>query len=137
MELMLGTNISGTDSDSDGLPDYYESHIPIYNGGYMMTNTTLRDTDGDSLADGEEILISRQYIPMTNNVRVTAIMRSDPRDENSDGDGIIDCKDKVPLRVNERLELSGNYISVLNNNSLSYGGAQEWFDSNTTIKNEV
>ena len=76
MELMLGTNINGTDSDSDGLPDYYESHIPIYNGGYMITNTTLRDTDGDSLADGEEILISRQYIPMTSNVRVSAIMRS-------------------------------------------------------------
>ena len=44
-------------SDSDGLPDYYESNVPLYNGNRIVTSTYLQDTDGDTLKDGEEIII--------------------------------------------------------------------------------
>ena len=62
-----------------------------------MTSTEIQDTDGDTLKDGEEIIIRKEYIPLTNQVRVRAIMLSDPRDEDTDHDGIEDHDDTDPL----------------------------------------
>lgn len=52
------------------VPDYYESNIPIYNGNCIVSSPNIQDTDGDTLKDGEEIIIRKEYIPLTNNVRV-------------------------------------------------------------------
>ena len=82
------------DSDTDGLPDYYESNIPIYNGNCIVTSPNIQDTDGDTLKDGDEIIIRKEHIPLTNNVRVYAKMLSDPREPDTDGDGYIDGADE-------------------------------------------
>lgn len=49
-EIELGTNLVHSDSDADGLNDYDETNL--YN-----TDPVKADTDGDSLIDGDEILL--------------------------------------------------------------------------------
>lgn len=49
-ELALGTDLSKTDSDGDGLKDGEEC-------SQYRTDPTLYDTDGDGLCDGDEILL--------------------------------------------------------------------------------
>ena len=59
-----------------------------------MTSPNIQDTDGDTLKDGDEIIIRKEHIPLTNNVRVYAKMLSDPREPDTDGDGYIDGADE-------------------------------------------
>ena len=47
MELVLGTNINGTDSDSDGLPDGFEVLT-------LGTDPTLADSDSNNVSDAAE-----------------------------------------------------------------------------------
>ncbi|MBE5878018.1 MAG: VWA domain-containing protein, partial [Lachnospiraceae bacterium] len=49
-EILLGTSVNKTDSDRDGLSDYEE--VSNYD-----TDATNYDTDGDTLSDGDEILL--------------------------------------------------------------------------------
>ena len=65
-EKELGTYFFAEDSDFDGLPDGDE--VNTYG-----TDPTLDDTDGDTLHDGEEILLGKN-----------------PLNQDSDGDGIPD-----------------------------------------------
>ena len=131
------------DSDSDGLPDYYESNIPIYNGNCIVTSPNIQDTDGDTLKDGEEIIIYKEYIPIKNKVLVRAMMLSDPRTRDTDGDGISDTIDARPLKNDIlRIGLANDYVSIYghpgvprflediyyNQYTPSYGGCQNWFN---------
>ena len=123
------------DNDGDGLPDYYESNIPIYNGNCIVTSTDIQDTDGDGLKDGDEIIIRKEHIPLTNNVRVYAKMLSDPRSIDSDGDGVSDAMDARPLKNDIKvMDLQHQYTSIYNDGA-SYGGDQKWFKGNEVNQN--
>ncbi len=62
---------SGTDSDSDGLSDWYEENI-------THTDVLLADTDGDTISDGDEWN------------RIYAGVRTNPLLPDTDGDGYAD-----------------------------------------------
>ena len=108
-----------------------------------MTSTEIQDTDGDTLKDGEEIIIYKEYIPIKNKVLVRAMMLSDSRTRDTDGDGISDTIDARPLKNDIlRIGLANDYVSIYghpgvprflediyyNQYTPSYGGCQNWFN---------
>ena len=86
-----------TDSDTDGLLDYYEDNMVIFSGVQYYADKTKADTDGDGLIDGEEIktvvVLSVDGTKMT----VLGKVYSDPSLIDTDGDGINDKEDSKPL----------------------------------------
>lgn len=72
-----------TDSDSDGIPDYYEDSIIAFNGVKYTLDKNNPDTDGDGIADGEEVKLTYTYTEDKNQVLVTAWLNSDPLIPNS------------------------------------------------------
>lgn len=86
-----------TDSDGDGIPDYFEDHMTLFNGGRMKLDKYDPDTDGDGLYDGEEIELSFKYSADRKKVKVTGKMYSNPTEKDSDDDGLDDVTDYNPL----------------------------------------
>lgn len=102
-----------TDSDSDGIPDYYEDNMVIFNGVTLALDKNNPDTDGDGLLDGEEIEeLKYEYNEDRTQVIVTGKLKSNPASIDSDGDGLYDNeaqtafnkivapKDPEPLKYN-------------------------------------
>lgn len=83
-----------TDSNGDGIPDYYarliyEGRLKLSNGSAEFAGIDFDsspDIDGDGLLNGEELFIVQD--PRTNRVYMSMI--SDPTLRHSDGDGIDD-----------------------------------------------
>ena len=87
-----------TDTDHDGLSDYHESRIRLFNGVTIALNKDNPDCDDDGLLDGEEI------IQVTDKKgRVFFKMLSHPNRKDSDGDGILDADDEHPLEFDVRV----------------------------------
>ena len=91
-----------TDSNGDGIPDFYaqliyEGKLRLMNGSAELMGTDFRlnpDMDGDGLLNGQEIEI------VYANGRVFVRMLSHPLLPDSDFDGIPDAVDAMPLRPN-------------------------------------
>lgn len=88
---------SGTDTDLDGLSDWYEENI-------TGTNALLDDTDGDTISDGDEWL------------GLYAGVRTNPLQRDSDGDGYDDN-----LETNTQYWTSAQDTGTHPNNSDSDG----------------
>ncbi|MCL2048215.1 MAG: type II toxin-antitoxin system HicB family antitoxin [Defluviitaleaceae bacterium] len=93
-----------TDTDGDGVPDVYEQMVAngelfLSSGelmpGYNLLDYTNADSDGDGLLDGEEIEI--RFMTVDDELRPYIFMHSTPTLADSDGDGIPDMYDFVPL----------------------------------------
>ena len=86
-----------TDTDKDGLLDYYEDNMIVFDGNKYEPDKTKADTDGDGLLDGEEIrtvvIISMDGEQMT----IIGKVYSDPTKVDSDNDGVNDKEDSAPL----------------------------------------
>ncbi len=79
-----------TDSDSDGIPDYYEDNMIIFNGARLALDKNNPDTDGDGIRDGEELELNYKYNEDRTKVIVTGKIKSDPTSIDTDGDGLYD-----------------------------------------------
>ena len=67
-----------TDSDSDGISDYYEDNMVAFNGVQLALDKLNPDTDGDGKLDGEEIVLTYQYSDDGKQVLVTGKYVSNP-----------------------------------------------------------
>lgn len=80
-----------TDSDGDGIADYYEENMVMFNGMTIKLDKNNPDSDGDGVFDGEEVAeLNYQYNDDKTQVIVTGRLLSNPLEEDSDGDGISD-----------------------------------------------
>jgi VWFA-related protein len=83
-----------TDSDGDGIFDYYEERVRAGNGVLLGIDKNNPDSDGDGILDGEEVAI--QVAP--GSMKVYAYLESNPGSADSDGDGYPDSEDPHPLK---------------------------------------
>lgn len=118
-----------TDSDSDGIPDYYEDHMCIFNGCRLPLDKNNPDTDGDGLLDGEEITLSYKYNEDQTKVQVTGVMKSNPTLIDSDGDGLYD---------NVAREAKGNRVAPKDPKALEYNGkTNAWETHVQSVENDA
>ena len=85
-----------TDTDGDGLLDYYEDNMVIFNGEAYASNKNNPDTDGDGLLDGEEIVTIVIFSQDGKQMSVIGKVISDPTKADTDGDGVNDKEDAFP-----------------------------------------
>lgn len=83
------------DSDNDGLSDYIEDHLTLFNGIKMKTDKNNPDTDGDGLKDGEEItdvkfVRESKTRKASSKAKTTNHAKSSPNSLDTDGDGLYD-----------------------------------------------
>lgn len=87
-----------TDSDDDGIPDYYEDNMIYFNGVKLVLDKNNPDSDGDGLKDGEEVELKYEYNEDRTQVKVTGkIIGGNPVNKDTDGDGWIDSDDEHPM----------------------------------------
>lgn len=67
-----------TDSDNDGVPDYYEDNMIIFSGVKLALDKNNPDTDGDGIKDGEEVVLKYEYNNDRTKVKVTGRIISNP-----------------------------------------------------------
>lgn len=98
-----------TDTDEDGIPDLFETYgMPVANGQVLFSDPEVKDTDGDGLEDGEEVIMHivddadevkaaynymYEYIPdifISENGGIYFTMVADPEDKDTDKDCITD-----------------------------------------------
>lgn len=80
-----------TDSDGDGIADYYEEHMVMFNGLTIELDKNNPDSDGDNIPDGEEVVeLNYQYNEDRTKVIVTGRFLSNPSEMDTDGDGLTD-----------------------------------------------
>lgn len=86
-----------TDSDSDGIPDYFEESVTLFSGVELHLDKNNPDTDGDGLLDGEELELKYEYRNNNSEVCVTARLHSNPLKPDTDDDGFSDLVDATPI----------------------------------------
>ncbi|MCD8232332.1 MAG: InlB B-repeat-containing protein [Clostridiales bacterium] len=115
----IGTRIDiETDSDGDGLPDYYEENMVLFNGCRCVTDKNKADTDGDDLADGEEIVLVYEYNEDNTQVIVKGRVYSDPTLKDSDYDGVVDSKEYLTKRLDPSFD--GSMLGYYDVNDAEY-----------------
>lgn len=107
-----GTDPASADTDGDGLSDLEELvgwTVNLYSGSYHVTsNPVVADTDGDGWDDFTERANS-----------------TDPQKQDSDGDGINDPDDSLPLRQQQRVTFTWTRIHVAGDCDLGSSGG-DW-----------
>lgn len=122
-----------TDSDGDGIADYYEDNMVMFNGVTITLDKYNPDTDGDGVPDGEEVAeLNYQYNSDRTKVIVTGKLLSNPIEKDSDYDGREDSKDAAPLDNDFSGTLKTNYATSKVTFKMDY----RWFFDDNTLYNE-
>lgn len=139
LQLAGNMQLDTTDADADGLYDIYEvGGIRIANGTVIYTDVKTADTDGDGLKDGEEIAQRTTYSLTIGGKPMSALyfkINSFPDIPDSDNDGYADDIDVHPLRKDVITYSLKNeeYVPVLHEGIVYYGGDQGWFRESPSI----
>ncbi|MDE7252729.1 MAG: cellulose binding domain-containing protein [Acetatifactor sp.] len=84
------------DTDGDGIPDFYEDNMVMFNGVKLQLDKRNPDTDGDGLPDGGEVVdLNYQYNSDKTQVIVTGKLLSNPLDMDTDRDGLPDGEEMI------------------------------------------
>lgn len=115
-----------TDSDGDGIADYYEENMVMFNGVTIKLDKDDPDSDDDYLLDGEEVVeLNYQYNADKTQVIVTGKLLSNPLLEDTDGDGLTDeveinfygtspvLRDTDEDKLNDKFEIDEWYDPLL------------------------
>ena len=109
-----------TDSDNDGIADYYEDNMVLFNNVKIKLDKNDPDTDDDGLMDGQEVVeLKYEYNDDKTKVRVTGRLLSSPINDDTDGDLDIDLIDPEPFDYQLNDLLCYN-ISKLNDLAMTY-----------------
>ncbi len=127
----IGKTIDLTvDSDGDTIPDYYEDNMIAFNGTRIPLDKQSADTDGDGVADNEEVSVSLVYSEDGTMVYVKGMLLSDPLLSDGDGDGTPDGEDAHPLDNTFIATMTTEYASRSN---LSFVMDYGWFGQDNTV----
>lgn len=95
-----------TDSDGDGITDYYEDNMVMFNGVTLELDKNNPDTDNDGVIDGKEVCeLKYEYNADKTKVIVTGKVISNPLEIDTDYDGRNDDIDIAPL--------SGKFVGTM------------------------
>lgn len=87
-----------TDSDGDGIPDYYEENLPMFNGTTLKMDKNSADSDGDTIPDNKELELKYIYNDDKTQVKVIGkLVLGHPALKDTDNDGIDDNEDEEPF----------------------------------------
>ncbi|MBR5601090.1 MAG: VWA domain-containing protein, partial [Clostridia bacterium] len=86
-----------TDTDGDGLSDYYEDNMVAFAGFTFEPDKNDSDSDDDGLLDGEEIRTVTILSVDGKQMTILGKVYSDPTNVDTDGDGVLDKQDRFPL----------------------------------------
>ena len=87
-----------TDSDDDGISDYYDEHLVTFTGVRLDLDKNNSDSDGDGLKDGKEVVMVQSPNEDGSMVMVTGkYIYGDPSTVDADRDGILDPDDSRPF----------------------------------------
>ncbi len=115
-----------TDSDGDGIPDYYEDNMVMFNGVSIKLDKYNPDSDGDHIPDGEEVVeLNYKYNTNKTQVVVTGRLISNPLNSDTDGDFDMDSIDPHPLDY-QLNDLLCNNIVKLNKLAVEYANAYNY-----------
>lgn len=122
-----------TDSDGDGIADYYEDNMVIFNGITIKLDKNNPDSDGDGLLDGEEVAeLNYQYNHDKTKVIVTGKLLSNPLESDSDYDGKPDSTDEAPLNNH----FTGILTTKFATSQVSFDMDYRWFFNENIIYNK-
>ncbi len=123
------------DTDNDGISDYYEEHMVMFNGESVPMDKNNPDSDGDGVLDGDEFEEFKiEYNADRTKIHVTGKFKSNPAAVDTDFDGITDDKDAKPIDNN----FSGTLKTDYANSNVEFKMDYRWFfNSNTSYQKEL
>ena len=115
-----------TDSDNDGIPDYYEDNMIIFSGVSLALDKNNPDTDGDGIIDGDELELKYEYNSDRTKVKVTGTLFADPTVAYSDEDAYDDYSEIYIYNTNpfeRNVIIDDSYLSLLTNDDFYYASS--------------
>lgn len=119
------------DTDSDGIPDYYEDNLVAFNGMPLNLDKNKADTDGDGIPDNREVRIQLVYSEDRSQVYVKGNLISLPTLEDSDFDGINDSMDSYAFDNT----FTGQLVTSYAKSSIDCKMDYRWFLGDNTAYN--
>ncbi len=113
------------DTDGDGLSDYHEKYLRLFNGVYLSTDPENSDTDGDGISDYDELEIVYGYSNRNSSYEQVIEyykMNSDPTKIDTDGDGLYDDIDPNPKAYDATGKTLANVAELSYTNLENYVG---------------
>ncbi len=125
------------DTDNDGISDYYEEHMVMFNGENVPMDKNNPDSDGDGVSDGDEFEEFKiEYNADRTKIHVTGKFKSNPAAVDTDFDGINDDKDAKPIDNNFKGILKNKYGDDTVSSNVEYKMDYKWFFDNNTVYNK-